>query len=72
MAEDNVQELMDRLVAEAELRERFRNDPVEVVEQHGIELDDDHRERLRSEDWTAISDEELQARLRGKDWGFWF
>ena len=72
MAEDNVQDLIDRLVAEAELRERFRDDPVAVVEEQGIELDDDHRERLRNEDWAEISDEELEARLRGQDWGFWF
>lgn len=72
MSEDKVQEFIDRLVADAGLRERFRSDPVEAAEQHGIELDDDKRERLSSEDWTAISDEEFQARLRGKDWGFWF
>lgn len=72
MAEDNVQQLVDRLVADAELRERFRSDPVEVVEQHGIELDNIHRERLRKEDWTAIADEDLVARFPREDWGFWF
>lgn len=72
MAEDNVQQLVDRLVADAELRDRFRNEPVVVVEEHGIELDHEHRDRLTGEDWIAISDEEFQVRLRGEDWGFWF
>lgn len=72
MAEDNIQELMDRLVADEELRERFRSDPVEVVERHGIELDDDQRERLRSADLRAVSDEELQARCQSGDWEIWF
>ena len=72
MAEDNVQRLADRLVADAELRERFRSDPVGVVEENDIELDDEHRERLTSENWAAVSDEEVQTRMRGDDAGFWF
>jgi hypothetical protein len=73
MAEDKLRELIHRLGREAELRERFRRDPVAVVEQHEIELTDDQRERLRGEDGpTRISDEELLRRLGTDDWGFWF
>jgi hypothetical protein len=72
MAEDNVQQMVDGLLADAELRDRFRSDPVVVVEEFAIELDDDKRERLRGGNWAEISDEELQRRLPNEDWGFWF
>ncbi len=41
------------------MRDQFRDAPDQVVEQHDIELNDDQRQRLTSEDWASDDDDAL-------------
>jgi hypothetical protein len=69
------EELVERLTASAELRDEFRRNPDGVVERHGIELTEEQRTTLTSEDWSAVSDEELVARVSappGSSAQLWF
>jgi hypothetical protein len=72
MSDDSIQELTDRLIAEAELRDRFRDDPVAVVAEFEIELDDDQEERLTAEEWLEKDDDEFLSILTTRGLGFWF
>ena len=45
--EDQVQELVDRLSSDSDLRDEFRESPADVVEQAGIELSDEQRDEAR-------------------------
>jgi hypothetical protein len=69
MSEEDIRELQDRLLADEELRERFRQSPHEVLEEHGIELDEDERQRLHDADLPSRSDDELHATLTEKGLG---
>lgn len=57
------EELIHNLTNDADLRDRFRQAPDEVVEQHGIELNEDQRRRLKAEDWASSNDEELVSKV---------
>jgi hypothetical protein len=72
MADEQSQELADRLAEDADLRKQFRESPAEVVEEAGIELDYDHRAKLEGEDWSSVSDDELIERLSGRGWAAWW
>lgn len=61
--EGQIPELIERLSSDSYLRDEFRQSPVEVVEQAGIELTDEQRELLEGEDWSSVSDDELIERL---------
>lgn len=58
-------ELIENLEKKPELRARFRREPDKVVEEHEITLNDDQRKRLKAEDWSSMSDDDLVSRVRG-------
>ena len=72
MSEDKIQELIESLTADSDLRDQFRSDPVEVVERFEVELTEEHRARLEDEDWSEVSDDELIARLSRRGVEAWF
>ena len=47
MAAENIDKLNDQLVAERELRDRFKQDPVAVAREFEVELDADQEAKLR-------------------------
>jgi hypothetical protein len=55
----SVSNLIQSLTTDAALRDRFRQAPDQVVEEHGIELNDEQRQRLTSEDWASHDDATL-------------
>jgi hypothetical protein len=65
MARDDVEHLIGRLEGDSEVRDRFRQTPDEVAEEHGIRLSDEQRQHLKGIDWSTVSDNELSARVRG-------
>jgi hypothetical protein len=70
--EDQIQDFVDRLGNEPALCSEFRESPSEVVERHGIELNDEQRAKLEGEDWSDVSDDELVERLSARGEAAWF
>ena len=61
MSDENIQRLADNLSADHEgVRARFRQDPVQVLKDHGIELDTDQQEKVRAKAPT-LQDEHFSA-----------
>ena len=69
---DDIQRLSDRLIEDEDLRARFIDDPVGVVNDAGIETTDDQEQRLADEDWAGKSEDEFIAQVRDTGLGFWF
>lgn len=61
--EDQIQVLIDHLSSDPDHLNEFRASPADVVEQHGIELSDEQRDKLESEDWSDVSDDDIVDRL---------
>jgi hypothetical protein len=72
--DDKVQRLNDQLIADRQLRDRFRRDPVAVVEEEfEIELTDEQREKFLSEEWLEKTEEEILSMLHDEPGIFsWF
>jgi len=60
--ESRVQDLLERLTADADLRDRFRSSPIGILEEFGIELTGEQEELLKSQ-WSKPTDDELMARV---------
>ena len=72
MADDEqVEAFVERLSSESYLRDEFRESPAEVVERFGIELNDEQREKLEGEDWSAVADDDLVERLSARGAAAW-
>jgi hypothetical protein len=71
VADESIEDLNDRLVSDPDLRARFADDPVGVVQEAGIELSPDQEERLTSEGWSDKSEDELLALLHSSGVGAW-
>ena len=69
MSEDD---FADQLIADDELRARFREDPVGVCREAGVELTDEQEAKLLAEDWIDKTEDELLALLRGGGIGIWW
>ncbi|HLJ02335.1 MAG TPA: hypothetical protein VKT31_02795 [Solirubrobacteraceae bacterium] len=64
MAEDNIRDLQERLLADDDLREEFRQSPHSVLERHGISLTDDERDRLHAADLPSQSHDQITSKLQ--------
>jgi hypothetical protein len=69
--EDQVQELIDHLTNTPGATDAFRESPADAVEQHGIELTDEQRDKLESEDWSGVSDDDIVDRLSARGTAAW-
>jgi len=72
MSDDSIQDLNDRLIEDAELRDRFREDPVTVVKEAGIDLSPEQEARLLAEEWLEKTEEELLSCFHDPGVGDWF
>ena len=63
MAADNIRELQNRLLADDQLREEFRQTPHDVLQRHGIDLTDEQSQRLHAADLSSRSHDELRSTL---------
>ncbi len=64
MADDKIQHLQNRLHSDQGLRERFRQSPHEVFQEHGIPLSDEQSSKLSSLDLSSKSDDEVKGMVR--------
>ena len=71
MADDNVQDLTEQLLADDELLQQFQEDPAGVIRDAGIDLDDEQEERLLGENWLEKELDEIRALLRNRGITFW-
>jgi hypothetical protein len=69
--EDQIQNFIDTLSSDPDLLNDFRESPADVIEQHGIELTDEQREKLEAEDWSAVSDDDVIDRLSTRGASAW-
>ncbi len=71
---DDIERLNAALIEDADLRQRFREEPVAVVESFGIQLSDESKLVLTSETWVEKTEEELDEILRRRIPGIcsWF
>jgi putative modified peptide len=53
--------LMDRWTSDAQFRAAVRANPLQAIEQAGVELSDDEKAAVAAVDWT-LSDQDLAAR----------
>jgi hypothetical protein len=56
-----MKKLADRILNDADFRERMRQDPEGTIQSAGLELDEDDHQALRSVDWS-VTGEELRTR----------
>jgi hypothetical protein len=64
MAADNIRELQDKLLADDDLREEFRQSPHGVLARHGIELTEEQSQRLHDANLAGQSHDEIKAKLQ--------
>jgi len=70
--EENIQDLNDRLIDDAELRDRFRDDPVAVAKEAVTDLSPEQEAKLLAEEWLEKTEDELLALLHDPGIGDWF
>ena len=63
MKSEAATKFMDELIANPELRSQFRSDPEGALAQSGVELDEEERKALTSQDWSGFPDQELGQRV---------
>ncbi len=63
MKSEAATKFMDELIANPELRSQFRSDPEGALAQSGVQLDDEERKALTSQDWREVPDQELGQRV---------
>jgi len=64
MAADNIRELQDKLLADDNLREEFRQSPHEVLSRHGIELTEEQSQRLHEANLAGQSHDEIKSKVQ--------
>jgi hypothetical protein len=63
MSDENVKNLSDRLAEDVKLRLRFQHDPVGVMKEAGINLNEEQQERLLAEEWHKKTEDEVYQKL---------
>ena len=61
MSTDAASSFLDQLIADPELRTRFRTDPEATMREAG--LDEEERRALADTDWSSVPDQELAQRV---------
>jgi hypothetical protein len=56
MADEDIRGLAERLLVDEDLRERWRQGPADVMQEHGIEVTDEMARKLSLGDWPGKSD----------------
>jgi len=71
MSDDEIEQLSGRLVTDDDLVDRFRQDPVGVMKEEGIDLNEEQEARLKREEWHKKSKHEVLVCVEDPGLGFW-
>jgi hypothetical protein len=63
MADADISQLEQRLLADSALRAHFRKAPDEVLQTHGIEVTPERREKLARHNLSSMEDDDFRGRL---------
>jgi hypothetical protein len=70
MENESASKLIDQLISDPQLRADFRADPEGALTRSGVELSEEQRKALASEDWKQVPDQELGQRVsKATRWG---
>ena len=70
---DAISQLATKLVTDPALRDKFRQDPVAIIQNEtGVTLSAEQKRKLAARDWSSLDDQQLQAHLFADGIRRWF